>query len=210
LQLVSVGNIVTPQDPRAIATIAQVQPIAALFPFPSADLPEIQQALSTAGSSGLAVEAWSQSGRYKLDTGSLEAIDNQISASSGTVMMKAIFPNLARRLWPGEFINLKIILRTKPNALTVPLGAIERGPSGTFVWALTPEGTAHQASVTVAASTNGQAIIGAGLAPGGRVVTDGQFGLVEGSHTEIMKAGTVSQNGTTIQNSGDNQLGISP
>ena len=210
LQEITVGNIVSPQESLPIVTITQVQPIAALFPFPGSQLAQVQQAMAAAGSSRLTVEAWSQSGRVKLDTGTLEAIDNQISAGSGMVMMKAIFPNKHHLLWPGEFINLKIILRVQHHAVAVPLSAIQRGPRGAFVWTVAPNGTAHPAAITVAESTNGQAIISSGLKPGQRIVTIGQFALVNDAHTKILRPGARSQNGMAMRNSGANQLGIVP
>jgi multidrug efflux system membrane fusion protein len=209
LEDVTVGNIVSPQDPSPIVTITQEQPIAAVFPFPAPRLLQVQQAMATS-SSPLTVEAWSQSGNVRLDTGTLEAINNQISQGSGMVMMKAVFPNKARLLWPGEFINLKITLRVQHDAVAVPLAAIQRGPDGAYVWTVAPNGTAHQAAITVADSTNGQAVISSGLEPGERVVTNGQFALVNGAHTQILKPGTTAQDGTALQNSGTNQVGISP
>ncbi len=209
LQQVTVGNIVTPQEPSPIVTITQMQPITALFPFPAPQLLQVQQAMA-ASSSPLTVEAWSQSGNVKLDTGTLEAIDNQISAGSGMVMMKAVFPNTAHLLWPGEFINLRIILSVQHDAVAVPLGAIQRGPNGDYVWTVAANGTAHQAAITIAESSDGQAIIKSGLKAGQNVVTNGQFALVNGAHTQILKAGTTSLDGMAIQNAGTNQVGISP
>ena len=150
------------KSPSPIVTITEMQPIAALFPFPAPQLLQVQQAMA-ASSSPLTVEAWSQSGNVKLDTGTLEAIDNQISAGSGMVMMKAVFPNKAHLLWPGEFINLKIILSVQHDAVAVPLAAIQRGPNGDYVWTVAANGTAHQAAITIAESSDGQAIIKSGL-----------------------------------------------
>lgn len=209
LQDVTVGNIVSPQEPSPIVTITQEQPIAALFPFPGSHLLQVQQAMA-ASSSPLTVEAWSQSGNVTLDTGTLEAINNQISQGSGMVMMKAVFPNKARLLWPGEFINLRIILRVQHDAVAVPLAAIQRGPGGAYVWTVAPNGTAHQAPITIAESTHGQAVISSGLEPGERVVTNGQFALVNGAHTQILKPGTASLDGVALQNAGTNQVGIAP
>jgi membrane fusion protein, multidrug efflux system len=209
LQRVTVGNIVTPQESGPIVTITQEQPIAALFPFPAPQLLQVQQAME-ASSSPLVVEAWSQSGNVKLDTGTLEAINNQVSEGSGMVTMKAVFPNKARLLWPGEFINLKLILRVQHDAVTVPLGAIQRGPGGDYVWTVAPNNTAHQAAIKIAETTHGQAIIRSGLKTGERVVTNGQFALVNGAHTQIVKPGTTSLDGITVQNAGTNQVGISP
>jgi membrane fusion protein, multidrug efflux system len=209
LQQVTVGNIVTPQEPEPIVTITQEQPIAALFPFPAPQLLQVQQAMA-ASSSPLTVEAWSQAGNVKLTTGTLEAINNQVSQGSGMVMMKAVFPNKARLLWPGEFINLKVILRVQHDAVAVPLSAIQRGPDGDYVWTVAPNGTAHQAAITIAESTNGQAVVSSGLEAGERVVTNGQFALVNGAHTHILAAGATSLDGIALQNAGTNQVGISP
>jgi len=210
LLLVSTGNVVTPQDPLGLAVVTQFQPIAALFPLPGAQLPELQKAIAEAGPASLSVEAWSQSGRQMLDTGRLTVIDNQVEADTGTVTLKAIFSNQRRVLWPGEFVNIKLVLDVAHDALTVPLDAIESGPRGQFVWSLTPEGKAVQTPVRTTQSSDGRAFVGSGLKPGDRVVIDGQYGLINGQATEVLPANESAANGQSLRNSGDGQLGIAP
>lgn len=210
LLLVSVGNVVTPQEPLGLAVVTQFQPISVLFPLPGGRLPDVQKAIADAGPPGLSVEAWSQSGEQKLDTGQLTVIDNEVEAATGTVMLKAVFQNRELLLWPGEFVNIKLVLEMEHEALTVPLDAIERGPYGQFVWSLTSDGKAEQDPVRVSKSSNGQAFIASGLKAGDRVVIDGQYGLVSGAATRVLQAKESVANGRTLRGSGDGQLGIAP
>jgi multidrug efflux system membrane fusion protein len=210
LNLIDAGNIVAPSDPGGIVSITQVQPIAVLFTIPQSALPEVQRDLASSGAAGLTVEAWSQAGTDKLDTGTLLAVDNHVTASNGTVTLKAVFPNRNHLLWPGEFVNAKLVLHLQHRALSVPISALQQGPSGPFVWTVAPNGTARQVAVSVTQTNNGQALIGSGLAPGQQVVTNGQYALVAGSKVSIQKAGTGQGDTMPLRNNHDNRLGIVP
>jgi multidrug efflux system membrane fusion protein len=208
LNLVDAGNVVSPSDASGIVIVTQVEPIAILFPVPESELPQIQLDLRAAGPSGLAVEAWSQGDTHKLDTGTLIAINNHVNDTSGTVMLKASFPNQNHLLWPGEFVNARLVLHIQHDALSVPIDALQAGPAGSFVWEIDPQGRAQRANVTVIQSSNGRAIIESGIKAGQQVVTNGQYALVSGRQVTIQKAG--GSNTLPLRNNHDDQLGIVP
>lgn len=121
LRQVDVGNTVSPADPGGVAVLMQIQPIAVLFPVAQASLPDVQLRQSPSGTAGLAVQAWTQDGSRQLDEGRLAALSNQVDAASGTVTLKANFPNPDRTLWPGASIAARLVLQTRHDALTVRL-----------------------------------------------------------------------------------------
>ena len=166
LRMVDAGNLVTPNDPQGIVTIVQIEPIAVLFTLPQADLPTVRAAMAEAGKSGLSVDALDQTSSAKLDGGRLELVNNQVDAASGTFVLKAIFPNAAKRLWPGEFVNVRLTLGVQRQAVTTPATALQRGPSGAYVWVIDGAGQAHTRPVTPGAVLGDRSIIQSGLAGG--------------------------------------------
>jgi membrane fusion protein, multidrug efflux system len=210
LNLIDAGNVVTPQDPQGLVVVTQIEPIAVLFAIPQAELPQVQLDLQSSGAAGLTVAGWSQDGTHLLDTGTLLAINNHVDPTSGTVILKAIFPNQKHLLWPGEFVNARLVLHLQHDALSVPINALQQGPSGPFVWTVASNGTAQQVNVSVTQSSNGQALIGSGLTPGAQVVTNGQYGLVAGTKVAEQKVDAGQGNSLLLRNNHDNQLGIVP
>jgi membrane fusion protein, multidrug efflux system len=210
LNLIDAGNVVTPQDPRGLVVVTQIEPIAVLFTIPQADLPRVQLDLQSSGAAGLTVAAWSQDGTHKLDTGRLLAINNHVDPTNGTVILKAEFPNQKHLLWPGEFVNTRLVVRLQHDALSVPIDAVQQGPSGPYVWTVASNGTAQQVNVSVTQSSNGQALIGSGLTPGAQIVTNGQYGLVAGAKVAVQKSDAGQGNSLPLRNNHDNQLGIVP
>jgi multidrug efflux system membrane fusion protein len=204
------GNVVHPTDTNGLVTITQVQPIAALFTLPQASLPDIQARRGETGNSALTVEAWSQDGKVRLDVGTLETVNNQVDAASGTITLRADFPNEMKLLWPGEFAEIRLILATQHDALTVPAPAIQRGAGGTdgtFVWVVHPDGTATPQPVDVKQMIHGTALVGSGLTAGETVVTDGQDGLKSGDH--VADASPADPNKTAaLRNGQTDRLGI--
>ncbi len=198
---VDVGNLVAPGGTQALLTITQVQPIAVLFTLSQDNLPAIQ-AHSSAGP--LTVEAWSQDGAALLDTGTLEAPDNTVNPTSGTITLKAVFPNPGNRLWPGQFVEARLIVARRPHAATIPLVAVERGPSGTFVWVVGRDHTVRTRAVRIAQTAHGVALVDAGLKWGEQVVTNGQYGLRPGARV------TPSTNPSLLKNTQAGTLGIVP
>src|SRR6516165_1908823 len=132
IRLLDVGNIIhssttrgSPSEPNALVVINQVQPISVMFTLAAADTPSVQEALANGTVKAIALSA---DGKTELDTGTLAAIDNQANTTSGTISLKAIFPNPQRRLWPGMFVNVRVVTQVQDNGLTVPLDAVQQGP----------------------------------------------------------------------------------
>ncbi|MGO4125687.1 efflux RND transporter periplasmic adaptor subunit [Inquilinus sp. YAF38] len=207
-RLVDEGNVVHPTDASGLVTIAQVQPIAVLFTLPQAALPDIQRQMASAGAAGLTVEAWSQDGATRLDTGKLETLDNTVDAASGTITLRADFPNAQKLLWPGEFIAARLVLRVQHDGLTVPAAVVQRGPAGAFAWVVRPDGTVATQPIQVAQSVRGTALVTAGLTAGQTVVSDGQYGLQPGD--TVVARSPDDTTGAPLMNAQTDQLGIQP
>jgi len=181
LRLVDVGNIVHATDTNPMLVITQLQPIAVIFTLPEDNLQQVAQRMHQGE---LEVDAYSRDDRTKLASGSLLTIDNQIDQTTGTVKLKAIFSNADNALWPNQFVNARLLLDTKKNAIIIPAAAIQRGPSGTFVFVVKPDKTVEVREVTIAITQNNRTAIASGITPGDIVVTDGQDKLQAGSKVE--------------------------
>ncbi len=197
------GNIVHPTDVNGLVTLTQVQPIAVIFTLPSADIPTIQQAQAK----GLVVvDVYDASNKTKLDEGKLLLIDNQVEVATGTVRIKAIFPNEKRTLWPGVFVNAHLIVSVEHDALTLPLAAVLRGPAGPFVYAITPAQTVTVRAVTTGQSRNGEIIVTKGLSAGENVVLAGQYRLSEGARVDVVPPERANE----VQNASTASAGMLP
>ncbi|HVJ54979.1 MAG TPA: efflux RND transporter periplasmic adaptor subunit [Aliidongia sp.] len=181
IRLVDQGNIVHASDSTGLVVITQLQPISVLFSLPGPILPKLSRA-HAAGP--LKIEAWSQDDSEKLDDGELTLIDNQMDQSTGTVKLKASFPNKAETLWPGQFVNAHLLLETRRDGITVPAQAIQRGPSGTYVWLVKPDDTVEMRPITLGRIVGDIALLDSGVTAGDRIVTGGQYKLVVGIKTE--------------------------
>lgn len=209
LRLVDEGNVVHPTDTNGLVSIAEIQPIAVLFTLPQSDLYAVQKSLATAGAQGLAVEAWSQDGKTRLDVGHLETIDNRVDMASGTITLRADFPNAGRLLWPGEFVSARLIREVRHDALTVPAAVIQRGLVGTYAWVVQPDGKAVSTAIQVARIQHGTALIDTGLAAGDVVVTDGQYALQNGETVRTQPADAAATQ-VALRNAQTDRLGIAP
>src|ERR1700686_573639 len=178
------GNIIHPTDPNGLVVVAQIEPISLIFTLPETDLPQIQQHM--ANKTPLKVLAYSQDDKVQLDVGKVDLINNEILQTTGAVQLKAEFPNTAHRLWPGELVNARLLLDTRQNGLTVPAGAVQQGQQGFYAYVIKPDGTVESRTITVAQTSNGQALIDSGLAANEQVVVDGQYKLQPGSHVTIL------------------------
>lgn len=174
---VDVGNILQPGSSTPIVTITQIQPISVLFTLPQDDLPTVQAAMAKGT---LTAIAYGQDDRTKLEPGTLLMVNNTVNQNSGTVQLKATFANEDRKLWPGEFVNVHLIVSVRQNGITVPITALQQGQSGQFVFVVQPKGTVDEKPVTVGEVVNGRALIDSGLQPGDTVVTAGQYRLSAG------------------------------
>jgi multidrug efflux system membrane fusion protein len=177
------GNIIHPTDANGLVDLTQIQPISLIFTLPETTFPEIQQELNKGK---VTVLAYSQDDKTKLDEGELLLIDNQIQQTTGTIRLRATFPNAQRMLWPGVLVNARLLLRTEPHGLTIAAGAVQQGPNGSYVYVVAPDQSVQMRLITVAQISEGQALVDAGLKAGETVVVDGQYKLQAGSHvTEL-------------------------
>jgi multidrug efflux system membrane fusion protein len=200
IKLVDIGNIVQPTSTTPIVTITQIQPISVVFTLPQDDVPPVQRAMSTRT---LQVVAYGQNDRTKLDEGTLLLVNNAVSQNSGTIQLKATFPNANRTLWPGEFVNVRLILRQRHNAISVPLDALLQGQTGSLVYVIAANGTVQQRPVTIGETLDGRALIDSGLQPGDAVVTQGQYRLSDG-----VKVAQVPAGDPRVQNSTEASAGM--
>ncbi len=192
LRLVDPGNIVRASDPNGLVVITQLQPITVIFPIPEDSLPQVLSRLKTG--ERLPVEVYDRDMREKLAMGSLLTADNQIDPTTGTVRLKAIFPNQKNELFPNQFVNARLLVELRRGATVVPSPAVQRGPQGTFVFLVKADQTATVQPVTVGEIQGGEASIKTGLSPGELVVVDGADRLREGTKVELK-----AQSGGTTQ-----------
>ncbi len=207
LRLIDIGNLVGPTDPQGLVTISQIQPIAVLFTLPQSALPAIRAAMAAAGPNSLEVDALGQgdAGR-QIDVGHLALINNQVDQTSGTITLKAVFPNAQRLLWPGESVRGHLVLGRQLNGLTVPTSVIQRGVTGTYAWVVGSDGAVAARPIQAGETLGDRTVIEGGLKAGETVVTDGQFALTPGAHvTLVQHAGAAS-----IKNTGQDALGLIP
>ena len=183
LRQVDVGNIVHATDQTPMAVITQMQPIAVLFTIPADQLPQVLVKLRAGAH--LPVEAYDRADQVKIATGTLETVDNQIDPNTGTSRLKAVFSNENEVLFPQQFVNCRLLLDIKHGVVIVPVAAVQRGPQGAYVWVVGSDGTAAMRTVTLGISEGGNQQITKGLAPGDRVVTDGEDKLQDGSKVTI-------------------------
>src|ERR1700730_4244565 len=183
IRLIDVGNIVHPTDPNGLVDVTQLQPISVIFTLPETSLPQIQQAMAKGP---LTVLAYSEDNKIKLDEGKLAVLDNQIIQTSGSVRLKADFPNPAHRLWPGELVNIRLLIDNRQNALTVAATAVQQGPKGSYVYAIKPDGTVEDRAVNVAQQGARIAVIDSGLQANEQVVIGGQARLQPGSSVTVL------------------------
>jgi multidrug efflux system membrane fusion protein len=200
IRSVDIGNILQPGSTTPIVTITQVQPISVVFTLPQKDVPAVQAAMAKGP---LQTIAYGQDDRTKLGQGSLLMVDNTINQSSGTVQLKATFPNANRALWPGEFVNVQLTVAVRHDGISVPLSALQQGQAGDLVYVVQPDGVVRERPVAVAQTLNGRALIDQGLTAGDTVVIAGQYRLSDG-----VKVSEVSASDPQVQNSTEASAGM--
>jgi len=193
LRLVDQGNMIHATDPNGLVVITQVQPIAVLFTLPEDNLPEVIQHMK---SEQLGVEAYSRDDQTMLASGKLLTVDNQIDATTGTVRFKAAFENRDLSLWPNQFVNTRLMLAVRKDAIVVPLAAIQRGTQGSYVYTV-KAGKANMQPVQVGLTQGNIALIASGVAAGDQVVVDGQERLQTGTPVEVHNASPSGPAGTS-------------
>jgi len=213
LRMVDVGNTLNPTNLAGIVVLMQIQPITVVFPVPQANLTEIQEH-QTASKTGLVVQAWSQDGSRELDEGVLSALSNEVDATTGTVMLKAVFPNPNQLLWPGASVAVRLVLDVQHDGLTVPASAVNLGPKGPFAWTVGADGTAAISPLKIRQQLRGQVLVSSGLRAGEQVVTDGQYGLTRGAHVSVEAPSKLASGeaagAPALRTNQTDQLGISP
>ena len=185
LRQVDQGNIIRASDATGLVVITQLQPIAVQFSLPQQQIMRVNAA---AAKGQLAVDVFGNDGVTVIDTGTLRGIDNQVDQTTGTLKLKAEFPNARFQLWPGQFVNVRLKVETLPQAITVPTSAVQRGPAGTFSYVIGKGDVASAHPVTVVQQNESEAVIASGLSPSDRVVTTGFANLADGVKVVIGRA----------------------
>jgi multidrug efflux system membrane fusion protein len=183
IRLVDVGNILHASDQTGIVVITQLKPIYVVFTLPQQALPAVQKAEGKAKVSALGPD-----NATPIEIGELTVIDNQIDQQTGTVRLKATFANPKLALWPGQFVNVRLMLDTMKNVLVAPSQAVQRGPSGAFVYVLGPDNIAKMRPVTTGRQDETIAVVTSGIAPGDILVTSGFSRLSDGAKVRVMSA----------------------
>src|SRR5580704_6118386 len=185
IRQIDVGNIISPSTTNGLCVVTQLNPISLIFTLPETSLPQIQQQEQKA-KSPLAVIAYNQDDKIQLDQGVLGLVNNEILQTTGSIQLKANFPNGLHRLWPGELINARLLLDTRHNGLTVPASVVQQGPNGAYAYVVNPDNTVAIRPVKVAQISDGQALIDSGLTANEQVVVDGQYKLQPGTHVRML------------------------
>ena len=180
------GNLVRANDTAPIVTINRITPVYVSFAVPEALLTDFKRYM---GQGTLSVEAVAPNDERPASMGRINFIDNAVDPTTGTIKVKGTFPNTDRRLWPGQFVNVKVTLTSDPHAIVVPSNAVQTGQQGTFVFVVKKDQTVELRPVTVSRTRGDESVMKTGLQPGETVVTDGQIRLVPGSRVSI-KSGT--------------------
>jgi multidrug efflux system membrane fusion protein len=188
IRQVDPGNIVRAADATGIVVITQLQPISVLFTLPQQALPAVASAMAAGPAPVLALAQDAAGGAPRvLDTGTLTVLDNQVDATTGTIKLKATFPNAQHRLWPGGFVSVRLRTEVAKDAIVVPPSAIQRGPRGPYVFVIGAENAAKRQQVTVGYEDESASIVTSGLKAGETVVVDGASRLADGTKVAVAK-----------------------
>jgi multidrug efflux system membrane fusion protein len=183
IRLIDPGNNVHASDTNGIVVVTQVQPISVVFTLPEDALPQISAALEHGEAT---VTALSRDEKTQLDVGKLAVVDNQIDQATGTIKLKATFPNAHSTLWPGQFVNARVLVAQLRDAVTVPNEAVQPGANGTFVYVIRADATVEARPVQVGQESEGHTVVLSGLEAGERVVTSNQFRLEPGAYVHVL------------------------
>ncbi|HTH96994.1 MAG TPA: efflux RND transporter periplasmic adaptor subunit [Stellaceae bacterium] len=189
---VDVGNVIHASDSTGIVTVTQIHPISVVFTLPADDLPQVAAGQATAP---LVAAAMTKDTQTVLEQGMLAVFDNQIDQTTGTIKLKATFPNTDSKLWPGQFVNVRLLVDTRHAALTVPSQVSQVGPNGSYAWVVQPDNTVKMQDITTTQADKGDIIVETGLKAGDKVVVDGQYRLQPGSHVVQQSNAPIPENG---------------
>ena len=182
LRQVDTGNLIRSSDANGLVVITQLQPIAVWFSLPQQQVARVNAA---SAQSTLAVDVFGNDGVTVVDTGIMTGIDNQIDPTTGTVKVKAVFPNATMQLWPGQFVNVRLKVETLKDVLVVPTAAVQRGPAGTFSYVIGQDNVVAAQPVKVKQQSETETVIAEGLKPGDNVVTTGFANLTDGARVNV-------------------------
>ena len=188
LRLVDQGNIIHASEAAGLVVITQLQPIVVQFSLPQQQIVRVNAAVAKGA---LTVDVFGNDGVTVVDSGTLKGIDNQVDPTTGTLKLKAEFPNSNFQLWPGQFVNVRLKVETLPKAIVVPTSAVQRGPAGTFSYVIGEGNIVKATPVVVTQQNENDAVIASGLAASDRVVTTGFANLSDGARVFIGKQESV-------------------
>jgi membrane fusion protein, multidrug efflux system len=192
VRMVDPGNIVHASDQGAIAILTQTQPTAVTFTLPAHTLDDVRDAMARGT---VEVAAYDRDNARLLSSGTLETVDNLIDQTTATYRLKAIFDNKDEKLWPGEFVNARLLLETQKNVVVIPPLAVQRGPHGLFTWVVKADNTVEPRPIKTSTTTGDSTIVTSGVDDGERVVTDGQYKLDTNTPVTIVASPTASTPG---------------
>jgi multidrug efflux system membrane fusion protein len=185
IRQIDIGNIISPSAASGLCVVTQLNPISLIFTLPETDLPKIQEQQRKT-KAPLAVIAYNQDNTGLLGNGELGLVNNEILQTTGSIQLKANFPNADNRLWPGELVNARLLLDTRHNGLTVSASAVQQGLNGPFAYVVNPDNTVSLRQIKVAQISDGQALIDSGLEANEQVVVDGQYKHQPRTHVTIL------------------------
>ncbi|MFT8335126.1 MAG: MdtA/MuxA family multidrug efflux RND transporter periplasmic adaptor subunit [Acetobacter orientalis] len=195
IRAVDRGNYISAGQSGGLAILTQMQPISVIFTLPQDQLPEVAEELQQHGS--LPVEAWDSANTHKIADGTVSVLDSQIDTATGTVRLRAIYKNTDEHLFPNQFVNAHLLVKTLQNVILVPAASLQTGPSGQFVYVVKEDNTVAVQPVTVGISDGTHTVVSSGLKVGDRVVTDGTDHLRAGSKVTIPAPSSPTQSDTT-------------
>jgi multidrug efflux system membrane fusion protein len=190
VRMVDPGNIVHASDQGAIAILTQTEPTAVTFTLPAQTLEDVRAAMA---SGDVEVGAYDRDNVHLISTGKLATIDNLIDQATATYRLKAMFANGEEKLWPGEFVNARLLLTTRKDVVVIPPLAVQRGPHGLFAWIVKPDNTVEARPIQISTTTGDRTIVTSGVSDGDHVVTDGQYKLQINSPVTITAPPTAAQ-----------------
>ena len=185
IRQIDVGNIISPTTANGLVVVTQLDPISLIFTLPEDALSEIQHQQPATGKP-LAVLAYNQDDTRLLGQGQLALVNNEILQTTGSIQLKANFPNKTRNLWPGELVNARLLVATRHDGLTVPASVVQQGPNGAYAYVIDADGRVSVRPIKVGQMAGGEALIDSGLKVGEQVVVDGQYRLEPGTSVAIL------------------------
>jgi len=185
IRQIDVGNVISPSTTNGLVVVTQLDPISLIFTLPETVLPQIQRQQQK-NNVPLSVLAYSQDHTMQLGRGELALVNNEILQTTGSIQLKATFPNKSHTLWPGELVNARLLVDTRHNGLTVPASVVQQGPNGAYAYVVKADSTVTVRPIKIAQISDGQALIDSGLQANEEVVVDGQYKLQPGTHVTVL------------------------